>query len=211
MNETKNIKKDFDYDWINNNTVHHKYLIKSIENILKNEETSGTELLDIGCGNGFLTKQISKFFKSTVGIDLSGTGIEQAQKFNNEILQFRNMSLDQMIEEGKKFKFITSFEVIEHQYLPDDFLNQINKILEDDGKLLISTPYHGYIKNLLISLLGKHDFHFNPLWRHGHIKFFSVKTLSNLLKKCNFKVINKKFSGRFYPISNSMIFLIKKN
>ena len=211
MNETKNIKKEFDYDWINNNTVHHKYLIKSIENILKNEETSGTELLDIGCGNGFLTKQISKFFKSVVGIDLSGTGIEQAQKFNNEKLQFRNMSLDQMIEEGKKFKFITSFEVIEHQYLPDDFLNQINKILEDDGKLLISTPYHGYIKNLLISLLGKHDFHFNPLWRHGHIKFFSIKTLSDLLRKCNFKVINKKFSGRFYPISNSMVFLIKKN
>ena len=211
MNETKNIKKEFDYDWINNNTVHHKYLIKSIENILKNEETSGTELLDIGCGNGFLTKQISKFYKSAVGIDLSGTGIEQAQKFNNEKLEFRNMSLDQMIEEGKKFKFITSFEVIEHQYLPDDFLNQINKILEDDGKLLISTPYHGYIKNLLISLLGKHDFHFNPLWRHGHIKFFSIKTLSDLLRKCNFKVINKKFSGRFYPISNSMIFLIKKN
>ena len=211
MNETKNIKKEFDYDWINNNTVHHKYLIKSIENILKNEETTDTELLDIGCGNGFLTKQISKFFNSAVGIDLSGTGIEQAQKFNNEKLQFRNMSLDQMIEEGKKFKFITSFEVIEHQYLPDDFLNQINKILEDDGKLLISTPYHGYIKNLLISLLGKHDFHFNPLWRHGHIKFFSIKTLSDLLRKCNFKVINKKFSGRFYPISNSMVFLIKKN
>ena len=167
--------------------------------------------LDIGCGNGFLTKQISKYFKSTTGIDLSGTGIEQAQKLNNEKLQFRNMSLDQMIEEGKKFKFITSFEVIEHQYLPDDFLNQINKILENDGKLLISTPYHGYIKNLLISLLGKTDFHFNPLWRHGHIKFFSIKTLSELLKKCNLKVINKKFSGRFYPISNSMIFLIKKN
>ena len=35
MNETKNIIKEFDYDWINNNTVHHKYLIKSIENILK--------------------------------------------------------------------------------------------------------------------------------------------------------------------------------
>ena len=87
-------------------------------------------------------------------------------------------------------------------------LEEEYKILENDGKLLISTPYHGYIKNLLISLLGKTDFHFNPLWRHGHIKFFSIKTLSELLKKCNLKVINKKFSGRFYPISNSMIFLI---
>ena len=66
-------------------------------------------------------------------------------------------------------------------------------------------------KNLLINLLGKHDYHYNPLWRHGHIKFFSIKTLTNLLKKCNLKVVKKKFSGRFYPISNSMIFLIKKS
>tara|TARA_B100000073_G_C23579931_1_gene511802 strand:+ start:108 stop:743 length:636 start_codon:yes stop_codon:yes gene_type:complete len=211
MNDENLVNKEFDYDWINNNTVHHKYLIKSIEKILKNQDTTSSELLDIGCGNGFLTKNISKYFKSTIGIDLSDTGIEQAQKFSNEKLQFKKISLDQMIKEGKRFKFISSFEVIEHQYLPDDFLNQINKILEDDGKLLISTPYHGYVKNLLISLLGKHDFHFNPLWRHGHIKFFSIKTLNDLLKKCNFKVIERKFSGRFYPISNSMIFLIKKN
>jgi ubiquinone biosynthesis O-methyltransferase len=204
------MKEIFDYDWINNNTVHHEYLIKSIENTLKNLNTSNIELLDIGCGNGVLTSKISKFFKHTTGIDLSGTGIELAQKMKNERLTFKNMSIEDMIESNKKFKFITSFEVIEHQYLPDDFLNKINKILEDDGILLLSTPYNGYIKNLIISLLGKNDWHYNPLWRHGHIKFFSIKTLRNILEKCNFKIIKKQFSGRFYPISCSMIFLNKK-
>ena len=204
------MKENFDYDWINNNTVHHKYLIKSIENILKNLNTSNIELLDIGCGNGVLTSKISKFFKHTTGIDLSGTGIELAQKMKNEKLTFQNMSVEDMIKSKKKFKFITSFEVIEHQYLPDDFLNKINQILENDGILLLSTPYNGYIKNLIISLLVKNDWHYNPLWRHGHIKFFSVKTLRNILEKCNFKIIKKQFSGRFYPISCSMIFLNKK-
>ena len=211
MNKTDIINKEFDYDWINNNTVHHNYLIKSVENIIKIENTSNIELLDIGCGNGYLTQKISKFFKHSTGIDLSRTGIEKAQKLKSDKLEFKNIGLEEIINQGKKFKFITSFEVIEHQYLPDDFLNQINKILTDDGKLLISTPYHGYFKNLLINLLGKHDYHYNPLWRHGHIKFFSIKTLTNLLKKCNLKVIKKKFSGRFYPLSNSMIFLIKKS
>lgn len=204
------MKEIFDYDWINNNTVHHKYLIKSIESILKNLNTSNIELLDIGCGNGVLTSKISKFFKHTTGIDLSGTGIELAQKMKNERLTFENMSIEDMIESKKKFKFITSFEVIEHQYLPDVFLNKINKILDDNGILLLSTPYNGYIKNLIISLLGKNDWHYNPLWRHGHIKFFSVKTLRNILEKCNLKIIKKQFSGRFYPISCSMIFLNKK-
>ena len=211
MSKADIINKEFDYDWINNNTVHHNYLIKSVENIIKIENTSNIELLDIGCGNGYLTQKISKFFKHSTGIDLSRTGIEKAQKLKSDKLEFKNIGLEEIINQGKKFKFITSFEVIEHQYLPDDFLNQINKILTDDGKLLISTPYHGYFKNLLINLLGKHDYHYNPLWRHGHIKFFSIKTLTNLLKKCNLKVVRKKFSGRFYPLSNSMIFLIKKS
>ena len=171
MNKTDIINKEFDYDWINNNTVHHNYLIKSVENIIKIENTSNIELLDIGCGNGYLTQKISKFFKHSTGIDLSRTGIEKAQKLKSDKLEFKNIGLEEIINQGKKFKFITSFEVIEHQYLPD-FLNQINKILTDDGKLLISTPYHGYFKNLLINSIGKHDYHYNPLWRHGHIKFF---------------------------------------
>jgi 2-polyprenyl-6-hydroxyphenyl methylase/3-demethylubiquinone-9 3-methyltransferase len=204
------MKENFDYDWINNNTVHHRYLIKSIENILKDLNVSNIELLDIGCGDGVLTSKISRFFRHTTGIDLSGTGIELALKIKNEKLTFQNMSIEDMIDSKKKFKFITSFEVIEHQYLPDDFLNKINQILDDDGIFLLSTPYNGYIKNLIISLLGKNDWHYNPLWRHGHIKFFSVNTLKNILEKCNFKIIKNKFSGRFYPISCSMIFLNKK-
>ena len=204
------MKENFDYDWINNNTVHHRYLIKSIENILKDLNISNIELLDIGCGDGVLTSKISRFFRHTTGIDLSGTGIELALKIKNEKLTFQNMSIEDMIDSKKKFKFITSFEVIEHQYLPDDFLNKINQILDDDGIFLLSTPYNGYIKNLIISLLGKNDWHYNPLWRHSNIKFFSVSTLKNILEKCNFKIIKNKFSGRFYPISCSMIFLNKK-
>jgi len=205
--------KNFDYDWLNNESVnvnHHSYLIKSVIDLLKDIDTSDVELLDVGCGNGVLTSEISKIFKHTTGIDLSGTGIEIAQKLVTEKLNFEQISLDEMIEKKKKFKFISLFEVIEHQYLPDEFLDKIYQLLEDGGTFLVTTPYNGYIKNLIVSIFGKHDQHFDPLWRHGHIKFFSIKTLTWILKKCNFEIIKKTFSGRFYPISCSMIFLTKK-
>ena len=86
-------KEKFDYDWVNNNTVHHNYLLKTVTDILKDLNTSDNELLDVGCGNGLLTSEISKFFKHTTGIDLSGTGIEFAQKLSSEKLDFKNRML----------------------------------------------------------------------------------------------------------------------
>lgn len=209
--EMQIINKNFDYDWVNNNTSHHSYLTKSIKNILKKIETTNIELLDVGCGNGVLTSQISKFFKHTTGIDLSETGIEIAQKLKIDKCTFEKASIEDLIKSKKKFKFISSFEVIEHQYLPDDFLDKINQLLDENGFFLLSTPFNGYIKNLIISILNKNDWHYNPLWRHGHIKFFSLKTLTKILESSNFKIISKSFSGRFYPVSCSMIFFNQKN
>jgi hypothetical protein len=39
----------------------------------------------------------------------------------------------------------------------------------------VSTPYHGYHKNLGLALSGKMDAHFTALWEGGHIKFFSIR------------------------------------
>lgn len=50
------------------------------------------------------------------------------------------------------------------------------KSLNDKGDIIISTPYHGYLKNLTLSLLNKWDSHMSPLWHRGHIKLWSKKT-----------------------------------
>jgi len=206
------MQKEFiDYDWKNNNTSHHKYLITDIKKLLNpiKNETLNKNYLDVGCGNGYLTKIISVFFKKTWGIDISRQGIKLAKKKFKKI-RFICQSIDVLKKEKKKFDFISALEVIEHQYLPDEFLKSTNTLLKKNGFFLISTPYNGYIKNLIINLLNMHDKHYDPLWRHGHIKFFTIKTLSYLLKSNSFKIIKMKLSGRLYPINCSMIFLCQK-
>ena len=150
----KNIE-EFDYDWINNNTSHHNYLINSVNKLLEeiDLDKKKLELLDVGCGNGTMTQNISDKFKIALGIDLSKEGINQAKKYVDENLNFKNIDMKELIDKEYKFDFITSFEVIEHQYLPDLFLKEISKLLKTDGFFLVSTPFHGYIKNLLIGLL----------------------------------------------------------
>ena len=205
------IEKEFpDYNWEDDKTQTNNILHK-LNKILNNIKPHELTHLDVGCGNGAITKKISKHFKSTHGIDTSKEGISFANKNNNNNIEFSCESIDDLLLKNKRFNFVSTIEVIEHVYDPFHFMNGLYNITENGGYVLISTPYHGYFKNLLISLLNLNDKHYTVSWPHGHIKFFSVKTLTELINRYNFSIESVNFSGRFYPFSHSMIFVLKKN
>jgi hypothetical protein len=70
---------------------------------------------------------------------------------------------------------------------------------------VVSTPYHGYLKNLAVSLAGKWDTHADPLWDCGHIKLWSRKTLARLLTEAGFVDLRFRGAGRVPYMWMSMI------
>jgi 2-polyprenyl-3-methyl-5-hydroxy-6-metoxy-1,4-benzoquinol methylase len=52
------------YHWSDEN-VHTPSISKDLANILSKRNFHNLEHLDIGCGNGFITKIIHKYFKKT--------------------------------------------------------------------------------------------------------------------------------------------------
>jgi hypothetical protein len=73
----------------------------------------------------------------------------------------------------------------------------------------VSTPYHGYLKNLLIALLGRYDQHHTVLWDGGHIKFFSRKTLESMLTEHGFIMEQFCGIGRVPLLWKSMVVLAR--
>jgi len=206
------IEKEFpEYYWGDDKIQKTNNILYKLNKILNDIKPHELTHLDVGCGNGAITKKIAKHFKSTHGIDTSKEGISFANKNNNNNIEFSCESIDDLLIKNKRFNFVSTIEVIEHVYDPFHFMNGLYNITENGGYVLISTPYHGYFKNLLISLLNLNDKHYTVSWPHGHIKFFSVKTLTELINRYNFSIESVNFSGRFYPFSHSMIFLLKKN
>lgn len=88
---------------------------------------------------------------------------------------------------------VLSTEVVEHPYAPRPYAHGCFEGVRPGGRFVRTTPYHGYFKNLAISVCGKWDSHANPLWVGGHIKVSSLSSLSQLLTETGFR--NLQFAG----------------
>lgn len=159
---------------------------------------ASTRILDVGCGNGFTCGEFLKLGCRVVGIDLSGQGITLARKTHPqgrfELLPADDRILERLEEEP--FDVVVSTEVIEHLYAPRTFARGCHRALKPGGRFICTTPYHGYLKNLVLSLTGKWDTHANPLWDGGHIKLWSRRTLFALLEETGFSNLQFRGAGR---------------
>ncbi len=162
-------------------------------------------VFDLGCGNGAFANTLAARGYRVVGIDASESGIAQG-KATNSSAQFEVASAyDDLSLRFGKFDCVVSLEVVEHLYSPQLFSQCVFDLLVPGGVAVISTPYHGYLKNLTLALSGKMDAHFTALWEHGHIKFWSIKTLTRLLSEKGLVVDRFRFAGRFRYLAKSMV------
>ncbi len=166
-----------------------------------------TRILDVGCGNGFACGKFLRLGCKVIGIDLSESGIAQAREEYPEA-RFEVMAADDRILENlqtEPFDLVVSTEVIEHLYSPREYARGCFNALKAGGRFICTTPYHGYLKNLNLSLLRKWDAHANPLWNGGHIKLWSRPTLTGLLVETGFKNIQFRGAGRLPYLWMTMV------
>jgi len=167
----------------------------------------GSRVLDVGCGNGSLTREFGELGHRVTGVDLSRGGVEMARS-NWPQGRFEVLGADQelLLNLGERpFDLVYSVEVIEHLYDPRGFLEGCFAALKPGGLFLCSTPYHGYFKNLALSLGNGWDRHANPLHEGGHIRFYSKKTLTRAVLDAGFVSPRIIGSGRYPPLWKSMI------
>lgn len=145
-------------------------------------------------------------------MDPSATGIACAKKLVPSG-RFIQQSLDEQLDwlEEAEFDIVVSTEVIEHLFDPNRLLTNARKALRSGGYLIITTPYHGYLKNLAIAGLGKWDSHHQSLRVGGHIKFWSRVTMSEMLLHNGFEVVEFRGVGRVKWLWKSMMMIGRKN
>ncbi len=167
-------------------------------------------VFDLGCGNGAVAQALHDRGYQVTGVDPSESGIAYAHANRPQLDLHQGSAYEPLAERFGRFPSVVSLEVVEHVYAPRDYAATLFDLVEPGGQAIISTPYHGYWKNLAVALAGGFDAHFTALWDNGHIKFWSVATLTQLLTEAGFRNIRFERVGRIPPLARSMIAIADK-
>lgn len=177
-----------------------------IESIKKNLK-AGSSVLEIGCGEGILLRELTKAGFSTFGIEPSVTAANRAVQQGLNVIQgyFPVQRFDE-----RKFDLIVMSHVFEHLERPLEILDAIKYHLVPGGKLMfVQTYYEGILPRLLKEkwyawLPEQHFWHFTPT---GLVK---------ITESMGFYEVEREFSSLVYynrgkyTFSNSVFFVIEK-
>src|SRR5689334_20798535 len=185
-----------DYGFTHPEASHmHRHFLPPLFELCGSLLRPGARVLDVGCGNGFTAGAFLERGCEVVGVDLSESGVAIARetypKARFEVFAADNQLLHHLNVEP--FDIVVSTEVVEHLYAPRPYAAGCFAAIRPGGRFICSTPYHGYLKNLLIALTGRTIAHATPLWDGGHIKLWDRRTLSQLLTETGF--VNLRFRG----------------
>lgn len=191
-------------------TTSHDYLLPAVLRELSRISPEGGRAFDLGCGNGSVANILAQRGWEVTGVDPSSEGIARAKAHYPSLELFEGSAYDDLCSVYGRFPVVISLEVVEHVYFPRDYATTLYSLVEAGGWAIVSAPYHGYWKNLAMALSGRMDAHFTVLWDHGHIKFWSIKTLTKLLVEAGFIDIQFKRVGRIPALAKSMIAIARK-
>lgn len=130
-------------------------------------------VLDLGCGSGYLCGKLLDMGCNVTGVDADSRKISDAREMYPGC-NFVRADIEELspADFSRPYDVVLATEVLEHLYSPHRLVKLTRGVLRDEGIIVLSTPYHGYLKNLVIALLNKWDDHHNPVRRGGHIKFW---------------------------------------
>lgn len=170
---------------------------------------ANSRVLDYGCGKGKILSEIYKINPSAqlYGADISRIALQSASK---EVPKAKILLIDddqKVPIASKSLDFVVSLDVIEHIYDTEKVFREFNRLLKKGGFLLLSTPYFGIIKNLIIALVGFETIYYPT---SPHIRFYTKNTLEDNVKRFGFEPLTFGLYGRFYPLNNGMYLLSRK-
>ncbi len=158
-------------------------------NLAKRSLTGG-QLLEIGCGYGYLLDEARLFFDRRVGTEFSPQGAEIARTTGADVF----VGGVEQIPPEAKFDCVVATQVIEHVYQPLPFVTQIAERTTPGGHIVLATPNIG---GVLSKFMGRRWPSFKA---PEHVVYFDFQTLSALMRRAGLDDVRRFPYPHAFPL-----------
>jgi len=162
------------------------------------------KVLDIGCGRGWFMSKLSKGYEEVFGVDISLPRLKEASRYGAVVMA----SADALPFRANSFEIVTALTVLHHVETPWHVINEIRRVLRDDGIIYITESVED---NPAFSLMRKAY----PCWDGDPVKArFRRLHLKRALTESGFRILlEETWGGNIYwlwrIIANRFHFLRK--
>tara|TARA_B100000315_G_C14549425_1_gene574963 strand:+ start:349 stop:1383 length:1035 start_codon:yes stop_codon:yes gene_type:complete len=154
----------------------YKYALNLIKGFVK---SSKRNIIDVGCAYGLFLDVAEQNGWNVFGVEINKKAIRELVRKNIHYWD----SIEDVIHSQKTFEVVTMWDLFEHFYHPGKVLELLAKVLRKGGILFVNVPN---ILSLSSRILQEKSSTFDG---RCHINFFSEETITILLKKHKFRVI----------------------
>lgn len=148
-------------------------------------------LLDVGCGFGWVVCEANKRGFVAQGIDQSKAYTELGKKMLKVDLKY--VSLEKF-KSRIKFDIVILNHVLEHIEKPNVFLGKIRSLISPKGQLFVAVPN---IDSLMFKLFQSRWYGLQP---HQHIWQFTPLTLKKLLEENGLSIVKMETRNLGYQV-----------
>ena len=142
---------------------------------------TGGDLLEIGCGYGYLLDEARAFFDGRVGTEFSAQGAEIARATGAEVL----VGGIEQVPAQRKFDCVIATQVIEHVYEPLSFVKQLADLTTSGGHIVLATPDIG---GALRRVMGQRWPSFKL---PEHVVYFDFQTLRSMMRQAGLQGVRR--------------------
>ena len=196
--------------------VYNRINIEKILKVITSDKK--LKILDYGGGIGFLAAELKKLGHNVTLADQSEEALSTAAYyFKKENLNINILKAEKgYFNTDNKYDIIIAKDLIEHVIEDKRMFDDLFSLLEDDGKLILTTQ-NSFSINFLIE--GTYNKIKNPNkkwlgWDRTHIRFYTPNRLMKLASDLNVKKIQFKssyiFPYKLFDISLNKLFGIKQ-
>lgn len=167
----------YDYKINLSQETSHSLLLKCI--------TPGSQILELGSATGYMTRYLKEELGCTVTcVEIDRIAAAKGSKYSAKMI-VADLDLMEWHKElrGESFDHILFADVIEHLKDPWKVVQAAVHLLKTQGTLLISVPNIGHSSILMELLEGRFDYRPTGLLDDTHIRFFTRKSLLDLLER----------------------------